>query len=129
MPDGNLTIYGTMTYVSRAIETIDEAPVPLAAPTWALLNLLFAAAAVVASAILLGGLLKKNESLSEPRRKKRAAIRLSTLLPAIGAVVAFLLTQNLANTMVLTDRWTLLMGAILAVQAVLTVFGLRTSKE
>ncbi len=130
MPAGNLTIYGTMTHVSRSIETIAEAPVPLAAPAWALLNLIFAVITAIASGVLLSGLMKKREDLPNVRSKKSKAVRLSTLLPAVGAIVAFFLTEKLTNTtMVLTDKWTLMMGGIMAVQAVLATLGVWFSRE
>ena len=34
----------------------------------------------------------------------------------LGAIAAFILTENMANPMILTDRWTLMMVVILAVQ-------------
>jgi len=128
MPAGNLSIYGTMTYVKRAIETIPEAPIPLAAPSWALLNLILAVITAIASGIMLAGLLKKKDETSGVN-KKSMVVRFLTLLPTIGAVVAFILTENLTNTMAFTDRWTLLMGGILIVQAILMGLGMRSSKE
>jgi len=52
-----------------------------------------------------------------------------TLLPGIGAIVAFILTENMRNPMVFTDRWTLLMVIISLVQLVLVVFGAKKEKE
>ncbi len=56
-------------------------------------------------------------------------MRLLTLLPGIGGIVAFILTENMRNPMVFTDRWTLLMVIIAAVQLVLVMFGIKRDKD
>lgn len=45
-------------------------------------------------------------------------MRLFSLIPALGAVIAFVLTENMKNPMVFTDKWTLLMAAIFVIQLV-----------
>ena len=51
------------------------------------------------------------------------------LVPGIGAIIAFILTENMRNPMVFTDRWTLLMVIIALVQLVLVLFGAKKEKE
>ena len=61
--------------------------------------------------------------------KKHPITRVLTLVPGIGAIIAFILTENMRNPMVFTDRWTLLMIIITLVQLVLVVFGAKTDKD
>ena len=49
-------------------------------------------------------------------RNRKGSLRLASMIPAIGAIAAFILTENMANPMILTDRWTVMMIVILAVQ-------------
>ena len=57
----------------------------------------------------------------EKARNTRRALRLATIVPAIVGIVAFVLTEDMSQPMVMTDAWTPLMVAILAAQAVMTV--------
>ena len=59
------------------------------------------------------------------RRLKRKFIG---LVPAIGAVVAFLLTEDLSSKMVMTDKWTLLMIIIAVVQIAVMIIA-KNKKE
>ncbi|MEA4869799.1 MAG: InlB B-repeat-containing protein [Christensenella sp.] len=131
VPVGGVTIYGTMVRTSNVLENITDAPVPLAAPapTWSVFNLIMTIATALASGTMLVGLLNKNKDMEGVRSKKRAGIRFSTLAPAIGAILAFILTQNMQNQAVLFDKWSLLMGGIGAVQAVLTVLGIKVKPK
>ncbi|MPM89250.1 hypothetical protein SDC9_136358 [bioreactor metagenome] len=43
--------------------------------------------------------------------------------------MAFTLTENMRNPMVFTDRWTLLMVIIAAVQLVLVLLGIKRDKD
>ena len=52
-----------------------------------------------------------------------------SLIPAIGAVIAFILTEDMRLDMVIIDRWTLLMAVIALVQIILAVFSKKSSKE
>ena len=61
--------------------------------------------------------------------EKHGLTRVLTLLPGIGAIIAFILTENMRNPMVFTDRWTLLMVIIALVQLVLVIFGAKKKKE
>lgn len=102
-------------------EELAEEEVPLAAlfgAAWGLLNLLCAIGSV---GLGLFALLKKDE---EGKRKSRWF----NLLPAIGAVAAFMLTEDMRLPMRLTDKWTLLMVGILAVSALLAYFTTKKKK-
>ncbi len=126
MPEGNVTIYGTLTQITLRAEEIPDEPTPLATPSWALLNLILTIVTALAIVIIFT-LLKKNREVELTKKSK--AFRWSTLVPAIGAIVAFVLTEDMKNPMVLTDNWTLLMAGIAVVQALLITFALQKDKK
>ena len=110
-------------------EVIEEPETPLAAPgaAWALVNLILTVLTVIGSVLMLLAYFKKKEHTVEDEngnetvdytRKKKGAWKLASLIPAIGAVIAFVLTENMRNPMVLFDRWTVLMLVIALVQVV-----------
>ncbi|MBQ3338940.1 MAG: hypothetical protein IJG82_04995, partial [Atopobiaceae bacterium] len=93
---------------------------------------------VLLSAFRLGGLRgdededdegQQRSDEDEEQRKNRRALRLATLVPAIGSVVAFILTEDMSLPMQFIDRWTPLMVAILVAQAVLTVLARNKDEE
>ena len=126
MPDEDVVIYGSMTRLPVLQEIITNERTPLAGPTWALMNLILAIVTALATASIFT-LLKKNREVEPTKRRK--VFRWSTLIPAAGAIVAFLLTENMSNSMVLTDRWTLLMLGIAAVQILVVVLGFQKNKQ
>ena len=134
VPEGGFVIYGTLkSAVAPEPERIADAATPLAGPTWALLNLILAIATALASLLMLIGYLGKKKQMEDGivvrETKKHGAVRLLTLLPGIGGIVAFILTENMRNPMVFTDRWTLLMIIIAAVQLVLVLLGIKRDKD
>ena len=111
--------------VTHEAEEILEEIVPMAAPqaVWALVNLLALALTVV---IALGMLLtiRRREENEDNHSGK-----LLGLLPAIGSLVLFVLTENLRNPMVITDRWTPAMVIILAGEMLLAYATRREKPE
>ncbi len=126
MPEGNLTIYGSLTQETLRAEEIPDEPTPLAGPTWALLNLILTIVTALAI-VSIFTLLKKNREVELKKRHK--TFRWLTLIPAIGAVVAFLLTEDMNNPMVLTDQWTILMAGIAVVQIAVIALGFQKGKQ
>ena len=126
-------------------EDIPDEDVPMAAPAWALLNLILSLLTVLGSLFLLSGLFgkKKEEATDENgnlilddngesvmnRIKQRAGWRIISLLPAIGSVIAFILTENMRNPMVLVDRWTLLMVIIAVIQVLVMMLSKKKVEE
>ena len=101
---------------------------------WALINLLCALATALLSLIMMiryfGGRREENEETGETRdRNRRGALRLASLIPAIGAIAAFLLTENMANPMILTDGWTVLMVIFLAIQTGVAILAARKDSD
>ena len=126
MPDADVVIYGSMTRMPALQEIITNERTPLAGPTWSLLNLILAALTALGIGSILTLLSKKRAGKLNGKAK---VFSLSSLLPAAGAIVAFLLTQNLSGSMVFADQWTILMAGIAAVQAIVVALSLTGTKK
>jgi len=105
------------------LEAIPGENVPLAgnkAPAWALLNLILTIAAALASAVLIISLFgrKKSDNGNKQEIKKKRFWKTFSLVPGVGSIVAFLLTENIHNAMIWTDKWTVLMAIIAAAQLI-----------
>jgi len=113
------------------IEVMEEEAVPTAAKkVWALINLLCTIATAVISLIMALTYFRKNdeEEENEDEEDRRKKSKFFGLIPAAAAIITFILTENMKNSMVLTDRYTLLMVVILLVNAALA-FVTRNRKE
>lgn len=119
---------------------IADKEVPMAGveetPYWALLNLIMTILTGIISAVLLVGYFGKKEDDEEndeesddEKTNRKGFVRLMSLIPAVGAVIAFVLTENMNNPMIFTDRWTILMAAILLIQAVVAIFAKKSEDE
>jgi hypothetical protein len=88
--------------------------------SWALLNLILAIATALASVVLivLYFVKKKDEKVED----RKGLVRILSIAPAVGAIIAFILTENMKNPMVFVDRWTLLMVLIALMQVVVVYF-------
>lgn len=87
---------------------ITEDEVPLAAaqgPVWALVNLILMVLTIWMVAM-----------------EKKGGSRVLGALLATASVVAFILTENVHNPMILVDKWTFLMAVITVVQLVVLLF-------
>ena len=56
-------------------------------------------------------------------------VKLLGVLPAASSVVLFVITENMRLAMVMTDRWTPVMLALMAINAVFTAAGSRRERE
>ena len=126
-------------------DNIPDEPVPQAGPAWALINLILSILTVLASLLLLVGYFGKKEEEAEDENgnaildaegnnvmndiKKRGGWRLASLVPAILSVIAFLLTENMRNPMILVDRWTLLMVIIAVVQVLVMLLSKKKTED
>ena len=114
-------------------EVIEDEETPLAPmPTgaWALVNLILMLLTVLASLLLLIGYLGKKKHTERDEygnkridytRNKKGFWRVASLIPAIAAVIAFVLTENMKLPMIMVDRWTLLMVVIAVLQLIVAV--------
>ena len=117
----------------------EETPLaPMATGAWALVNLILMLLTVLASLLLLLGYLGKKKYAKEDdygnalhdangneiidyTRNKKGFWRVASLIPAVAAVIAFVLTENMRLPMIMVDRWTLLMVIIAVVQLIVAV--------
>jgi len=129
--------------VEPEVDIVDPEP-PLAEGTWALLNLLSAIVTALGAAVALfrkkeeeddendpeGTKKPKNDEEEEKdnRGKKMLASKLAGAVAGVASPITFLLTEDMSNTMALTDKWTILMLAMLAGQVVAAVLNKRASK-
>ena len=114
----------------EVIEPDDPPLAPLPTGAWALVNLILMLLTVMASLLLLIGYLGKkkhtardeydNERIDYTRNKK-GFWRVASLIPAVAAVIAFVLTENMKLPMIMVDRWTLLMAVIAVLQLIVAV--------
>ena len=121
-------------HAEAAPTMIEDGQTPLAdQPVWALLNLIMTILTGIFSAVLLIGYFGKKEEDEDDDEykelKRNGFARLASIIPAAVAVIAFILTENMANPMVLIDRWTVFMAAILLIQAVIAMIAKKSEKE
>ena len=114
---------------TEVVELADEV-LPLVRPVkyWALINLICAAITTLFGLGMLVSFLKKRDNdedeeieteESEEEEKKRMKSKLLGLLPAVGSIVLFLLTEDMRNPMRLFDKWTIWMIALALVNVAL----------
>ena len=114
---------------TEVVELADEV-LPLVRPMkyWALINLICVAVTTLFGLGMLVSFLKKRDNdedeeieteESEEEEKKRMKSKLLGLLPAVGSIVLFLLTEDMHNRMRLFDKWTIWMIALALVNVAL----------
>ena len=111
------------------IEEVEETAVPLAANTqWALLNLILTlASAAMALFMVISFVIGKRQDENEDAQtdehnnRSRNGLKFLGLIPAIGSIILFILTENMNAQMVLTDRWTLLTAILTAITLILMI--------
>ena len=128
------------------VEEIVDEETPLAmGGAWALVNLILTVLTVLGSILLLIGYIGKKQKEREDENgnvilnaegeaetddiKKKSGWRLASIIPAVAAVIAFILTENMRLPMVLVDKWTLLMVIIALVQLLVAYFSKKKTQE
>ena len=128
------------------VEEIVDEPTPLdMGGAWALVNLILTILTVLGSILLLIGYIGKKQKEREDENgnvilnaegeaetddiKKKGGWRLASIIPAVAAVIAFILTENMRLPMVLVDKWTLLMVIIALVQLLVAYFSKKKTQE
>ncbi len=112
-------------------EVIEE-QLPEAAPgiAWALLNLILAVAGAIMMIVLIVGYFARRKNDDRYNVKRRGAARIISLIPGIGGIIAFLLTEPWwVSSIVFTDVWTWLMIVIFAAQVVIAVLARKKREE
>lgn len=136
IPDNQTPLAGGEEGAQGDTKQIDENKTPLASGNmgseWALLNLLLAVATgLITLSLFVGYFFGKKEKDENGRRafKRKGILRLISIIPAVIAVIAFVLTENMADPMVFTDKWTVLMAVIAVVQVIVMLFAKKNRKE
>ena len=103
----------------------EETPLaPMATGKWALVNLVLMILTVLASLLMLLGVIGKKRG-----RNNKSFWRIASLIPAIGALAAFVLTENMKLPMAMVDRWTLLMVIIAVLQLIVAVMSKKQNES
>ena len=133
---GPAAITANPTPTAPATTAISDPETPLAVNAyWALVNLLCAIATALLSIIMLiryfGRRSEEDETIGEEVDvQRKGKLRIASIIPAIGAIIAFILTEDMSLPMAMTDKWTVLMIAILVVQALVAIIAnIRSSEE
>ena len=99
---------------------IADAEAPLAAPAgnWALINLICTVLAAIGAAAALFRRKEDEETESDEDKRDRNMMiaKIAGAAAAIASLIAFFITEDMRLSMVLADKWTLLMAALFAVQ-------------
>ena len=98
------------------------------------MNLLCAIATALLSVVMLiryfGRRNEEDEETGEETEiRRKGAVRLASIIPAIGAIIAFILTEDMTNPMIMTDKWTIMMIVILAVQCIVAIAAKKKSDD
>ncbi len=103
---------------------IDEVEVPLASAgaSWSLLDLILTVVTGLMSVTLLvtylSGRREDEEYIENGEQiKRRGIVRALSIIPMIGAIILFVLTQDMTLPMVIVDEWTIIFAAITLIQA------------
>ena len=113
---------------------IDTDPTPTALnKTWALVNFILTIAAALITIGTISTIRRKKEDEEETEEDKENAKRNRakwlTLIPAVAAVVIFLITEDMSSNMVLVDNFTILMAAIAVADVAIAYLTRNPKKE
>ena len=118
---------------SATAETIVEEETPEAATGhWALINLIAGLGTTLLGVILLLSKKEKEsdeEDSNEGKQTRKSVWKVVGAVDAVAAVVTFLLTENLTKSMVLTDKWTILMAVFAVVNVASLILGRKYHTE
>ena len=117
--------------VIPAAPVIEDDDTPRAATAaWALLNLIMMAATVLTAGGMTVSVFRKKDDknednasetdceTSENNNESRKYSKLLGWIPAVGALIVFIITEDMRLPMTITDKWTLLMVVIFAINAI-----------
>ena len=101
---------------------------------WALINLICAIITALLSLIMLiryfGKRREEDEETGETTEiKRKGGVRLASIIPAVGAIIAFILTENISDPWTWVDKWTILMVIILAIQVIVAIIAKKKTDD
>ncbi len=115
---------------------INEVEVPLASEeaSWSLLDLILTVATGIMSIMLLVTYLAGRREDEEYREhgeeiKRKGLVRVLSALPMIGAIILFVLTQDMTLPMAIVDEWTMVFAGVALVQAGLMLLSRKRVEE
>ncbi|MEG1448213.1 MAG: hypothetical protein RSC41_02675, partial [Oscillospiraceae bacterium] len=97
---------------------IEDETIPLSSfrtSSWSLTNFIMVVFTVITSIMLMF--------------KNKNRFRLLSILPAIVSTVSFILTQNMTNSMVIVDEWTLMMSVVAIIQGIVIILSISGKKD
>ncbi len=114
--------------------TIEDAEAPLArgGAAWSLLDLILTiVTGLLAVSLLITYFTGRKEEDEEEygEVKRKGLLRILSAVPMIGAIILFILTQDMTLPMIIVDEWTIVFAAITLVQAGITFFSRKTVEE
>ncbi len=125
------TLPAIPTPLAEVPTNIDETEVPLASGSaWSLLDLILTVVTGIMTIMLLVTYFtgrKEEEEYGEI--KKKGLLRLISLIPALGAILLFFLTQDMTQPMIIVDEWTIYFAIIAIVQGTVTFFSRKKVEE
>ena len=124
-------------------EVIDDDPTPKGGTKhWALLNLILSIVTVCLGIAMVISFIvgkkddddeedpeKASEAQDDEKKKARNALKFLGLIPAIGTVILFLLTEDMRAKMIFTDKWTILTAVITVIGVALIILIKNKKKE
>ncbi len=120
--------------IADGATTIEDTEVPLAqgGAAWSLLDLIL----TVVTGLLAVSLLityftgrKEEEEEEYGEIKRKGLLRILSAVPMIGAIILFILTQDMTLPMIIVDEWTIVFAAITLVQGAITFFSRKKVEE
>jgi len=138
-PRAAVQVAESTTIVEEAVPTtaptaemsnIADGKAPLAEGTWALVNLIATVMAVLGAMIAILRRKEDDEDADEDdnRGKKMLAAKIAGALAGAAALITFLITEDMSLSMVMIDKWTVLMVIMLAVQIAAAAFNKKASE-
>ncbi len=113
--------------------TIEDTETPLASgAAWSLLDLILTVITGLLAVSLLVTYFKRRKEEEEDENvevKRKGLLRMLSIVPMIGAIVLFILTQDMTLPMIIIDEWTIVFAAITLVQAGITYFSRKKVEE
>ena len=138
----SVTSTPTSANKTEIIEDDDNALVSGSLGSWSLFDLICTVIAVLLSAVMLIRMIGRNrkendddetcyaeEENNEIEIKRRRALRLTSLVPAIGSTVLLLLTQDFTQPMAIFDAWSLVFAIIALINIVLIIVSCKREED
>lgn len=113
-----------------AAASIEDANAPLAGGTWAIINLIAAVMTALGAVIAIFRRKEEDEYAGgdDSRSKRMFAAKAAGMLAGIAAVITFIITEDMGLQMALTDKYTVVMIAMLAVQILAAALNKKASE-